>query len=220
MMTLAHSARAGCVAALATILLGGCSINLTSEPPASLLTLQPTTSVPVGTTASVGGEDGSSAIAVLIPEVPAKLNVARIPVTVNETEIAYLQDAFWIERPARLFRQLLGESLRAKGAGVVLDNDDTPALPARTLRGTLLDLGYDAPSSSVVVRYNAVKTSGERVVETRRFEAREGGVLPDAASVGPALNRVANEVANDAADWMLSTSTAPSAPPIAVETAE
>ncbi|MEP6201512.1 MAG: ABC-type transport auxiliary lipoprotein family protein, partial [Marinomonas sp.] len=154
------------------------------------------------------------------PEVPAKLNVARIPVTVNETEIAYLQDAFWIERPARLFRQLLGESLRAKGAGVVLDNDDTPALPARTLRGTLLDLGYDAPSSSVVVRYNAVKTSGERVVETRRFEAREGGVLPDAASVGPALNRVANEVANDAADWMLSTSTAPSAPPIAVETAE
>lgn len=220
MMRLAHWVRSGCVAALAGMVLSGCSFSLTPEPPASLLTLKPATTVPVGTTASIGSDDASSAIAVLIPEVPAKLNVARIPVAVNETEIAYLQDAFWIERPARLFRQLLGESLRAKGAGVVLDNDDTPALPARTLRGTLLELGYDAPSSSVIVRYNAVKTSGEQVVETRRFEARESGVTADVASVGPALNRVANEVADDVADWMLGASVAPSAPPIASQPAE
>ncbi len=219
-MTFAQSARLTGLAALCALGLSGCSFSLTPEPPSSLLTLKPTASVPAGTAASVGGEGASSAIAVLIPEVPAKLNVARIPVTVSETEIAYLQEAFWVERPARLFRSLLGETLRAKGAGVVLDNDDTPALPARTLRGTLLDLGYDAQSSSVVVRYNAVKTSGERVVETRRFEAREGGVSPDAASVGPALNRAANEVANDVVDWMLSAPIAPSAPPIAGETAE
>lgn len=217
MMPRANPARLGSVAALAALMLSGCSFSLTPEAPGSLFTLKPTNTVPVGTTASVGGEDASSAIAVLIPEVPAKLNVSRIPVAVNDTEIAYLQEAFWIERPARLFRSLLGETLRAKGAGVVLDNDDTPALPARTLRGTLLDLGYDAQTSSVVVRYNAVKTSGERVVETRRFEARESGVLPDAASVGPALNRAANRVADDVADWVLGSSVTPSAPPIASE---
>ncbi len=189
------------------------------EPPESLLTLNSTAVAPAGTSASTGVSEDDGAIAVLTPETPAKLNVLRVPVTVSETEIAYLQEAVWVEKPARLFRRLLGETLRARGTALVLDRDDTPKLAAQTLRGTLFDLGYDAQSSSVVVRFDAIRTSAAGVVETRRFEASESGVLPETAFVGPALNRAANTVAGEVADWMARAPIQPSAPPIAADPA-
>jgi cholesterol transport system auxiliary component len=198
--------------------LGGCSLSLTSEPPASLLTLTPASAAPEGASARTGTAETAAAIAVMTPETPAKLNALRVPVAVSETEIAYLTEAVWVEKPARLFRRLLGEAIRARSDLFVLDSDDTPALAAQTLRGTLLDMGYDAPSSSVVVRFDAVRTSGTGgVVETRRFEARESGVLAEAGAVGPALNRVANRVAEDVARWMTAPSIRPSAPPTAAQ---
>ena len=39
-------------------------------------------------------------------------------------------------------------------------------------------------------------------ITARRFEASEAGITPDAASVAPALNRAANKVAADVADWI------------------
>lgn len=208
------------VAALAALALGGCSLNLASDPPASLLTLTPETTAPQGASAATGAEGSEGAIAVLTPEVPAKLNVARVPVSVSDTQIAYLQEAVWVERPARLFRRLLGEALRSRTEAFVLDSDDTPTIAAQTLRGTLRELGYDARTSSVVIRFDAVRTSGSGgVVETRRFEARESGVAAETAFVGPALNRVANRVANEVADWMTGATIPPSAPPIMDETA-
>ncbi len=189
----------------ATLALSGCvSIGAGGEPPVSLLTLTPTTNAPIGSGAATGGEGNAGAIAVLTPETPAKLDVIRVPVTVSDTEIAYLQEAFWIEKPSRLFRRLLGETLRTKGAGLVLDSDDTPTLASQFVRGTLLDMTYEAQTSSVVVRFDAIRSDTEGVVTSRRFEARESGVLPEAASVGPAMNRAANEVAGDVADWVLS----------------
>ena len=188
--------------------LSGC-ISLGSEPPESLLTLTPANSAPAGTGAVAGGETALGAIAVLTPEAPAKLDVLRVPVQVSDTEIAYLQDAVWVEKPARLFRRLLGESLRTRagesGAALVLDSDDTPTLATRFVRGTLLDMTYDARSSSVVVRYEALRTDESGAVVSRRFEARESGIAPEASAVGPALNRAANVVAGEAADWVLST---------------
>lgn len=211
----AITGRAG-LGALLALALGGCSLSLTEAPPASLLTLTSIASAPEGASARTGVEGSAPAILVMTPEVPAKLDVARVPVTVSDTEIAYLQDAVWVEKPARLFRRLLGESLRTRGGIFVLDSDDTPAPAARTLRGTLREFGYDAATSSVVVRYDAVRTSGTGgVVETQRFEARESGVVAEAAAVGPALNRVANTVADDVAEWMARAPIVPTAPPIA-----
>ncbi|MEM6476960.1 MAG: ABC-type transport auxiliary lipoprotein family protein [Pseudomonadota bacterium] len=204
-----QSARVAAMAFAASAL-GACSLNLTPEPPASLLTLSPNGADTTGTTTRL--EDGP--IAVRIPEVPAKLNVSRIPVTVSETEIAYLQEAYWVERPSRLFRRLLGEALRARGPMLVLDSDDTPALAKQTLRGTLLEMGYDAQSSSVVVVYDAVRTDADgRQVITRRFEARESGVLPEPAAVGPALNRAANRVVAEVAQWIVENPPPPPPPP-------
>ncbi len=191
------------IATAATLTLTGCVSFGSADPPESLLTLTSTATAPAGSGAVTGTEDSEGAIAVLTPETPAKLDVLRIPVNVSDTEIAYLQEAFWVEKPARLFRRLLGETMRTRGAALVLDTDDTPTRASQVVRGTLIDMTYDAPTSSVVVRYDALRVDEEGKVESRRFEAREDGVAPVASSVGPALNRVANTVAGEVADWMI-----------------
>ena len=193
----------------ASLALTGCvSIGGAGEPPESLLTLTSSARAPVGSGTMAGAEGSKGTIAVRTPEVPAKLDVIRVPVTVSATEIAYLQDAVWIEKPARQFRRLLGETLRtASGeeqALLVLDTDDTPLRPNQSLRGTLIDMGYEPASSSVVVRYEAVHTLDDGRVMSRRFEAREEGILPEAASIAPAINTAANNVAKEVAAWVLS----------------
>lgn len=186
--------------------LGGCVSFGGAEPPASLLTLSSTETSLAGPAGSA--TDGST-VAVMVPEVPAKLDVLRVPVQVDETEIAYLQEAFWVEKPARLFRALVGERLRAEGGTLVIDSDDTPLVADTTLRGSLREFGYDARTSTVVVRYDAIRSyvvgEGEearQAFETQRFEARETGVLPSADDVGPALNRAANQVASEVVFWV------------------
>lgn len=178
--------------------LSGC-ISLGGDPPASLLTLSPAATAPAGP--GMGTAGAQPAIAVLAIDTPAKLDVLRVPVAVTDTEIAYLQEAYWVEKPARLFRRLVGETIRARGQALVIDGDTATTLATVTLRGTLIDMGYDAATSSAVVRFDAVRTDGEGKVTTRRFEARESGVLPEARAVGAALNAAANRVAGEVADW-------------------
>lgn len=197
----------GGLALAASLALAGCVSLGGGDPPESLLTLTSTASAPVGSIAVTGAEGSRGAIAVLVPETPAKLNVTRVPVNVSDTQIAYLQEAFWVEKPARLFRRLLGETLRsASGADralLVLDTDDTPTNPEQIVRGTLMEMSYDAPSSSVVVRFEAIHAAEDGTVRSRRFEARETGVPAEASAVGPALNAAANTVAAEVAAWVL-----------------
>ncbi len=176
----------------------GC-VSLGGPPPESLLTLNPEARAPVG--AGVSGE-GRPVIAVLAIDTPAKLDVLRVPVAVTDTELAYLQEAFWVEKPARLFRRLVGETIRARGAAMVVDGDDAATLATMRLRGTLIDMGYEASTSTAVVRFDAVRLDGEGKVTTRRFEARETGVAAEGRAVGAALNVAANKVAAEVADWV------------------
>jgi cholesterol transport system auxiliary component len=194
-MTLKHRS---ILAALLLLLLAGC-ISLGGEPPESLLTLSPEARAPAGE--GVAGAD-RPVIAVLSFDTPAKLDVLRVPVAVSDTELAYLQEAFWVEKPARLFRRLVGETIRSRGGAMVVDGDDTATLATTTLRGTLIDMGYDAPASAAVVRFDAVRLDGEGKVTTRRFEARETGVPAEGRAVGAALNVAANRVAAEVADWI------------------
>ncbi len=181
------------------LVLPGC-ISLGGDPPESLLTLSPETRAPVGAGAAAGPD--RAVIAVLAIDTPAKLDVLRVPVAVSDTELAYLQEAFWVEKPARLFRGLLGETLRARGNALVLDSDETVALATMTLRGSLIDMGYVAPDQAVVVRFDAIRVDGDGTTATRRFEARETGIPAEARAVGAALNRAANQVAGEVADWV------------------
>ena len=178
--------------------LAGC-ISLGGEPPASLLTLSPEARAPAGP--SISGTQ-QPVIAVLSFDAPAKLDVLRVPVAVSDTELAYLEEAFWVEKPARLFRRLVGETIRARGGAMVVDGDSTATLANVTVRGTLIDMGYEAQTSEAVVRFDAVRVDKDGTVTTRRFEAREGGVTADTRAVGAALNAAANKVASEVADWV------------------
>lgn len=180
------------------LLLGGC-LSFGSEPPESLLTLTPTATAPAGTG---GASTSETAITLVEFQAPAALNVTRVPVQVSDTELAYLKDAVWVEKPARLFRRLIAETIRTRSNRVVVDGDDPGVLADNRLTGTLRQFGYDARTSSVVVVFDAVRPGEGSAVETRRFEATVPGVAADVGSVGPALNRAANDVAGQVAEWV------------------
>ena len=186
-------------AALAIALaLPGC-ISLGPDAPESLLTLTPSAVREAGST-STGTVQ--TAMAVMTPSVTQRLNATRVPVQTSDATLAYLQDAFWVEKPAFLFQSLLSETIRARTSRMVVEGGDIEYAAATQLSGQLVEMGYHAPSSSVVVIYDAMLTQPGGEIRMQRFEARESGVLPDVLSVGPALNRVANEVAVEVSDWV------------------
>jgi cholesterol transport system auxiliary component len=184
--------------ATAALLLAGC-VSLTPDPPASLLTLTPARTAPAGATAA---GDAASAHAVIEPQTDQRLNVVRVPVQTSDSSLAYLQDAVWVEKPSRLFQQLLSETIRAGGSRLVVGEGDFGYSAATKLSGRLLDMGFDASSGSVVVRFDAVLQMPDGKVKTQRFENRVSGVAPESAAVGPALNQAANAVAAEVADWV------------------
>lgn len=188
------------VASLAPVLLlSGCVSLGGGDPPSSLLTLTPEATAPAGS-AHTGTQ--ADTLAVHVPETPAAIDVLRVPVQVDDATIAYVQEAVWVEKPARLFRRVLAETIRVETGQLVIDGDDPSLFADVHLRGTLRQFGYDAQTSSVIVRYDAIKTGESGAVETRRFEAVEQGVLANSASVGRALNSAANDVARQVADWL------------------
>ncbi|QZD86476.1 ABC-type transport auxiliary lipoprotein family protein [Qipengyuania psychrotolerans] len=180
------------------LLLGGC-VSFGAEPPESLLTLTPTATAPAG---SGGSSEEGTAIVLMEFQAPAALDVTRVPVQVTDTQLAYLKDAVWVEKPARLLRRLMAETIRTRSNRVVIDGDDPGALASNRLTGTLRQFGYDASTSSVVVIFDAVRPGEGNAVETRRFEAVVPGVTADVQGVGPALNRAANDIAVQVADWV------------------
>jgi cholesterol transport system auxiliary component len=177
--------------------LAGC-LSLGGDPPEQLLTLTPTEVAPAGFATN---GPAASALAVLEPGTSQRLNVTRVPVQTSDSSLAYLKDAVWVEKPARLFQNLVVETIRAKGNRLVVRENDLGARGITMLSGQLLDMGYDVPTGSVVVRYDGVLQRADGQVQTRRFESRVP-VAADAVAVGPALNQAANQVASEVADWV------------------
>ncbi len=178
--------------------LAGC-ISFGPDAPPSLLTLTPT-----ATAAAGAGASGNASTAMVLSEfeAPARLDVTRVPVQVTASEVAYLVDAVWVEKPARLFRRLLAETIRTRSNRVVIDGDDPGVLANSRMGGVLREFGYDAATSSVVVSFDAVRTGQGTAVTTRRFEAVVPGVPAEAGPVGVALNQAANDVAGQVAAWI------------------
>lgn len=191
------SALRGATMALAFAGLSAC-ISFGEDPPERLLTLTPTSVAQSGTGSS--GEI-ENAMAVVPFEAAQRLDVTRVPVHVTDSSLAYLKDAVWVEKPTRLFARLVTETIRSKGTRMILDGD-MGYTAGTQLSGTLVDMGYNASTSTVTVRFDAVLRRPDGTVTTRRFEASEAGVLPEAFPVGEALNRTANTVANEIADWV------------------
>ncbi len=183
----------------AALLLAGCVSFGGAEPPEKLLTLTPAASSPAG---AVTESDLAQALAVAVPATGQKLNVMRVPVQVDGSSIAYLKDAVWVEKPARLFASLLAETIRAGSDRLVVGGGELGYAASTQLGGELVEMGYDARTSSATVRYDAVLQLPDGRVLSRRFESSVGGIPADAISVGPALNSAANAVAGEVAAWV------------------
>jgi cholesterol transport system auxiliary component len=182
----------------ALLLLGGC-LNFGGKPPKQLLRLTPAVTAPAG---DMGSTTLKDALVVLDPETDRRLDVPRVPVQVDDTTVAYLKDSTWVEKPARQFRRLLAETIRARDKRLVIEAGDVAEGGKSILAGRLLDLGYDARSRSVVVRYDAMREGPDGKVTSRRFEATVPDVAPKVEAVAPALDKAANEVAQQVADWV------------------
>lgn len=179
--------------------LAGC-VSFGEEPPKALMTLTAETGLPAGPAREA--RDGQ-AVTVLPPSVPQALNVLRVPVQTGPTEIAYLKDAQWVEPPNRLFRNLLAETIGARTGRPVLDIRQYSLAPGIRITGRLQQFGLDATTREVVVLYDATMTRNDGTpVQTRRFEERVPVSDEHPQSVASALNRAANQVAIEVADWI------------------
>lgn len=181
----------------------GCSISGLlgggGKAPATLLTITPEApATGEFTRAAAAGQ----AVTVNPPVIGKELRTLRIPVQVTATDMQYVTDAQWVDTPDRLFANLLSETIRRRTNRVVLDPNLTGLDPGLIVAGQLQSFGFDASSGQAVVRFDGtLSTAGGTRVETRRFEA----TAPSdgtAASIGPALNRAANEVSYKVADWI------------------
>jgi len=187
-------------AALLVLALSGCFGGLGGgKAPPSLLRLAASEEVSAGSGAAGRPTD---AVMVMEPETDKRLAVLRVPVQMNDVDVAYLKDAQWVERPSRLFRGLLAERLRAKGGQLVLEDDQPVPATGTRLGGKLLEMGYDERSGAVVVRFDALRTSPGGEVVSKRFESEVAVAKAKAALVGPALNEAANDVAGQVVEWM------------------
>jgi cholesterol transport system auxiliary component len=176
--------------------LGGC-IGGGEKPPRHLLTLSATAhpaSGPVVATAP--------ALAVLPPATPALLATDRLLVETGEGA-AYLKGARWADQPARLFADLLAETIAARGDRLVVDRRSATLATAARLGGRLGAFGYDARVREVRVVYDAVLApGGPAPVRARRFEARVAAPGEVPGQVAQALGEAANKVAAEVAAWV------------------
>lgn len=173
-------------------------VSFGAEPPDQLMTLTAARSAPAGAATTA---PANAALAVLEPAASQRLDVTRVPVQTSDSSLAYLKEAVWVEKPARLFQTLLVETIRAKGNRLVVREEDLGHSAVATLSGRLLDMGYDVATGGVVVRFDGVLQRADGQVRTRRFESRVPAA-PEAAAVAPALNQAANDVADQVAEWV------------------
>lgn len=181
---------------VASIALSGC-VSIGGKAPASMLALSSDATVPAGQ-----GASGTLAKSVVVmePSADARVSVLRVPVQIDASNVAYLRNTQWVERPSRQLQHLIAETLRAKGGRLVVESDVDKW--QQRLSGRLLAMGYDLPTRSAVVRFDAVKETPGGTLETRRFEARVPNVDDDAKAIGPALNQASNDVARQVVDWL------------------
>lgn len=187
------------LAVLAPAMFLSACISFGPDAPPFLLALTPEQTVQTGTVRT--GEQ-ASALIVTVPDAPQKLNVNRIPVTGVGGNISYLEEAFWTDKPARLFRNLLAETISARGQ-LVLNESDAGGKTTDYLTGELVDFGISEAEMQAVVTYDAVRQLPGDQVEKRRFTATRPVSVIEPASAGTALNAAANEVAAGVATWIV-----------------
>lgn len=197
-MTIRPSLLAPLAAFAAATLLSGC-ISLGEKPPKQLLSLTSDARVPAGQ-GKVASD--ANAVSVALPALPSALRNQRLAVQ-SGAAFAYLPKSAWVDTPAHMLRTILAETIEAKTGRFVPDQRNAAITPDTRLGGTLTAFQLLGGQGRVLVMFDAtLAKSGSDQVRTRRFEATAPVGNEDPASVSAALNRAANAVASDVADWV------------------
>ena len=183
--------------------LSGCSLSgLLGGGGKAPVTLQTLTTEAPDPGPMVRTANAGQAVSIALPEVPKELRTVRVPVQLTPTDIQYVTNLQWVDTPDKLFRDLVAETVTRTTNRVVLGSNQSALDPGLLVSGELQRFGYDASSGQVIVVYDAaLSTATGGRVEARRFVA-SSAADGSAASVGPALNRAANQVATEVAQWI------------------
>ena len=177
----------------------GCALLGGAKAPKNLMTLNATAPTP-GPIARSG--NAAETVTVEDPIVAKEIRTTRVAAQTGSTVIAYIKDLTLIDTPDKLFKNLVAETILRTTNRVVLDPRQSSLDPGLLVSGRLTDFGYEGGQGTVLVRYDAaLSIAGGTRVDTRRFEAR-APADGTAATVGPALNQAANEVAVQVAQWI------------------
>jgi cholesterol transport system auxiliary component len=175
-------------------------VSFGDKPPASLMTLHAVDQLPAGDARPLTSDNS---IIVYPPTTAQMLATDHVAVRTGDTSIAYLKDARWSEAPARLFADLLSDTIAARTERVVIDRRQYALAPGARLSGKLEAFEFDSGRGEVAVIYDAVLVTGEgKPPASRRFEARVKTASEKPGAVGRALNDAANQVAAAVADWV------------------
>ena len=184
-------------AALLLLGLGGC-LSFGAKAPKMLMMLMTSASVPVGTVRQAAADN---TVLILTPTANAAVSTVRIPVY-DGTAISYVAAGAWNEPPVRALQRVLSETVTARTTKIVLDPRQFGTNPAMRLSGQLQRFGIDPVAMQAVITFDAQLSRDASRVETRRFEAKAPLAAIDAPQAGTALNRAANDLAAQVADWV------------------
>lgn len=181
------------------LMLAGC-VSFGSEPPPQLLSLR--SAAAVESSPQVAAR-ATKAIVLIDLETPRKLQTQRVPVQVDDTAVAYVKDAMWVDNPRDMFRRLLSERLAGKAQMLVLDDSEMASGDAPRLSGQLMDFGVDARSNSARVRFIATLSDANGKALFRRDFAATAPVRKiKADSIALPIDMAAQDVAEQVADWI------------------
>jgi cholesterol transport system auxiliary component len=189
--------RIGTALALA-VAASGCALLGGGKAPPVLFTLSSDAPPAAAARTAAVGET----VTIETPAIPKELRTVRVPVDIGLTQVQYVANLQWVDTPDRLFQSLVEETVRRTTNRVVLDPNQATLDPGLVVTGQLNRFGYDSQQGAVVVQYDSsLATQGGTNVESRRFEASVPA-YGKAATVSPALNEAANQVAKQVAQWI------------------
>jgi cholesterol transport system auxiliary component len=199
--------------ATALLSLGLCltaCVSLVPKPAAlgDVITLTPRITQPAAAQpAAQGGTAQPISISVMLPITAQQLSIVRVPVYDDSNAVTYLPGLRWVEPPAALVQNLLGETLTQSRKTLVLDPRlEVATAPELRLSSKLVAFGIDAPRHVVTIRLDVLLTrnSGKQVF-THSFTAQAPLERIDAAHAAGALNTAANDVAENVTHWVEDT---------------
>jgi cholesterol transport system auxiliary component len=192
---------AGTKAALiAPVLLAGGCVSFGTKPPARLLGIPSTSSIPAGKMVTGTAQ---SAIMVMPPLMSRSIGTPRVAVIDTHGNFAYVKDAIWVDTPDRLFQGLLRDAIAVRTDRLVLNPDQFVSEPSGRLLGQLIAFTINDGTQQADVIYDASLVAPDgTTISTRRFSASAPIGRIDAETVAPAIGKAANTVAEQVADWV------------------